>query len=182
MNNVNCYLSELEKEFGKNKTPNGCDFNRKKYFCPSFTEMLADNYVKSDYKWTLKNRLKHTIRCAIDRFKFLSPYDPFDFKTYEEEYNPYGFDSIYTKFKKTSTPKLRFKRFWGEFLTSLKMTKESFLFTPSTIKHFKQNKKRISFFEQNMKNLFFRETSSKIKKDLKELGYTFDNDGRIYFK
>jgi hypothetical protein len=49
-----------------------------------------------------------------NRYKWkLKPYNLFDFKTYQVEYNPYGFD-IYAKIYQTSTPWKRLKCFLQE--------------------------------------------------------------------
>jgi hypothetical protein len=47
-------------------------------------------------------------------------YNPFDFKSYEEQYNPYGFDKIYTKFTRKSTPYSRLKIFLNDIFIKIK--------------------------------------------------------------
>lgn len=41
----------------------------------------------------------------------IKKYNPFNFRSYEEKYNPYGFDKIYPLFVRNSTPMSRFKIF-----------------------------------------------------------------------
>lgn len=41
----------------------------------------------------------------------MKKYNPFNFRSYNEEYNPYGFDKIYTRFTRYSTPISRLKIF-----------------------------------------------------------------------
>jgi len=41
----------------------------------------------------------------------MKKYNPFNFRSYKEEYNPYGFDDMYTKFTRYSTPLSRLKIF-----------------------------------------------------------------------
>ena len=53
----------------------------------------------------------------------IKKYNPFNFRSYNEEYNPYGFDEIYTKFTRYSTPLSRLKI----FLESVKIESKYFL-------------------------------------------------------
>jgi hypothetical protein len=112
----------------------------------------------------------------------LKNYNPLDFRSYEEEYNPYGFDKIYTKFHRTSTPLTRFKNFWGEFETTLKNIKDGFLYTPLPVKHYQKNKERISWFEENLSRMFADKLDVDVQKELDKHGYDLDGQGRICYK
>jgi hypothetical protein len=162
------YLKELEKEFGENKSK-----NITKPLKYSTEGIFTDENLKTEYKWTLKDRLKRVYSCIRERYDFLKNYNPLDFKTYEEEYNPYGFD-VYAKIYKTSTPLIRFKNFWGELQTTFKLIVKAFFYVPFIIKYFQKNKDRISWFEKNIPNLFETPLKSKIKEDLKNKGYVVE--------
>jgi hypothetical protein len=169
--NTKNYVSVLEKEYGKNKTPNGYE-TRKSLLGPmkDFGTYMKFSCSKS-YKWTLRDRYKNAKKHLQERLKYLKKYTPLDFKTYEEEYNPYGFD-IYTKITKTSSPLTRFKNFWRELKSAFKAVIKAFQYTPLEVKHFRKNKNRICWFENNL-NLW------PSRKKLEEKGYKVETDGVI---
>ena len=168
------YVSILEEEYGKNKTPNGYE-TRKSPLNPmkDFGTYMKFSCSKS-YKWTLKDRCKNAKKHLQERLEYLKKYNPLDLKTYEEDYNPYGFD-IYTKITKTSSPLTRFKRFYGELTSAFKAVIKAFQYTPLEVKHFRKNKNRICWFENNL-NIWPN------RKRLEEKGYKVETDGAIYYK
>jgi|LakMenEpi03Aug12_release.lakeMendotaPanAssembly.Ray.scaffolds.fasta_scaffold133124_4 hypothetical protein len=176
--NTNEYVKILEEECGKNQA------HKKKHIKKSIgiNALYIPEKPKPDYSWTIKDRLKKVNFSFKESWNFLKNYNPFDFKTYEEEYNPYGFDKIYTKFKRTSTPLTRLKHFWEEFQSSIKHIKDSFLYTPLAVKHYRKNKKRIDWFEENLSKLFADKLDVDAKKELDKHGYDLDEQGRICYK
>ena len=176
--NTNEYVKILEEECGKNQA------HKKKNIKKStgINALYIPEKSKPDYSWTIKDRLKNTFIILKNRWMFLKNYNPLDFKSYEEKYNPYGFDKIYTKFHRTSTPLTRFKLFWGEFETTLKNIKDGFLYTPLAVKHYQKNKERISWFEENLSKMFADKLDVDVRKVLDKHGYDLDGQGRICYK
>jgi hypothetical protein len=172
------YVKILEEYCGKNQA------GKKKHIKKSVgvNALYIPEKSKPDYRWTIKDRLKKASFVLKDRWKFLKNYNPFDFKSYEEEYNPYGFDPIYTKLTRTSTPLIRLKNFWGEFQSTFKHIKDSFLYTPLAVKHYQKNKKRIDWFEKNLSKMFADKLDVDARKELNKRGYDLDGKGRICYK
>ena len=175
--NVQSYLQELEKEYGintnKNKDP-------KTFAVSLYARTFSGSNFRSKYEWSFKNRLKQAWQMFKTYYTYLIKYNPLDFKSYKEEYNPYGFD-IYTKIYKTSTPWTRLKRFLREVGNVFKYTKKAYFHTPSHIKHYQKNKKRITWFEDNIWGWFFGSKKEKEthKQKLQDLGYTVSKDGNF---
>jgi hypothetical protein len=130
------------------------------------------------YRWKIKDRFKKA-KDIFRGYNVLKHYNPFDFKTYQTEYNPYGFD-IYAKFYQTSTPWKRLKRFLQEFKNAIKYSLKSFTFTPLVVNHYQNNKKRINWFEENISKMFDDKLDSKFKKELTEKGYKIEKD-KVYY-
>lgn len=175
-NNVNEYLQELEKEYGISKTdPNK---NVKTCVIPLYSRVSNLTHFRPNYGWKPKDRLKHMKEMFKSYWRHLNKYNPFDFKSYKEEYNPYGFD-IYSKIYRTSTPWTRLKKFLQEIKNMFYYTIKAYYFTPSVIKHYQKNKKRITWFEENVWGWFFgsKKEKEKHKKKLQEFGYTVSKDG-----
>jgi len=137
--------------------------------------------ISFDYKWRLRDRLNH-IRESIG-YNFLLKYNPLDFKTYEVEYNPYGFD-IYAKICKTSTPWKRFKRFSKEVKNMIYYTIKAFFYIPESIRYYRKNKKRIDWHEKNIWNcLAATDQERKAHEEmLKSLGYTISKENIVEYK
>jgi hypothetical protein len=182
--NIQSYLQELEKEYGINKIDPNESINKKNYNYLRLYNLRLYNGTpsgpnfRSKYEWPIKMRLKYAWQMFKSYRTHLSKYNPFDFKSYKEEYNPYGFD-IYTKIYKTSTPWTRLKRFLQEIKNMFRYTKKAFFHTPSDIKHYQKNKKRITWFENNIWGWFFGSKKEKEnhKQKLQDLGYILSEDG-----
>ena len=172
------YVKILEEEYGKNQT------HKKKRIKKNLglNVLFSDEKLKTDYKWSIKDRLKNTSFIFKDCCRFLKNYNPLDFRSYEEDYNPYGFDPIYTKFKRTSTPMIRWKSFCNEFRIALREIKNGFLYTPLAVKHYQKNKERISWFETNLSRMFADKLDVDVRKELDKHGYDLDGQGRICYK
>lgn len=166
------YLEVLEEECGENK--NKATDNKKLYMANKSLYAGINSFqdFRRDYKWRLKDRFKNLWKNFLMRFEYLSKYNPFDFKSYQKEWNPYGFD-LYAKISQTSTPLKRFKRFCMELKGLYRGCKEAFFFTPTTIQHFQKNKKRINWFEENVWCWFSKnkKENEKFEDELKTLGY-----------
>jgi hypothetical protein len=175
---VQSYLQELEKEYGVNKTdPNKpIDKNKLQYVVGIYDK--NSSFSRPMYEWPIKNRLNHAWQMFKSYYRWLNKYNPLDFKSYKEEYNPYGFD-IYTKVYRTSTPWTRLKRFLQEVKNMFYYTFKAYGFTPTTVKHYQKNKKRITWFEDNIWSWFFGSKKEKEnhKQKLQDLGYTVSKDG-----
>jgi hypothetical protein len=130
------------------------------------------------YKWKIKDRFKKAKK-TFKGYSVLKLYNPFDIKTYQTEYNPYGFD-IYTKFYQTSTPWKRLKAFLQELKNAIKYSFKSFIHTPLVVDHYQSNKKRINWFEKNIPKLFADKLDSNFKKELTDKGYKIERD-KVYY-
>jgi len=183
---TNEYVKILEEECGKNQA------HKKKRIKKSAGINALYIPEKPDYSWTIKDRLKKASFVIKDRWTFLKNYNPFDFKTYEEKYDPYGFDNFkevgfcpitFPSKKRTSTPLTRLKNFWGEFQSTFKHIKDSFLYTPLAVKHYQKNKKRIDWFEKSLSRMFAEyKLDVDVKKELDKHGYDLDGQSRICYK
>jgi hypothetical protein len=171
------YVKVLEEEYGKNQA------HKKKHIKKStgINALYIPEKSKPDYSWTIKNRFNNLWKNFLMRFEYLSKYNPFDFKSYETEWNPYGFD-VYAKIFQTSTPWNRFKRFCMELKGLCRGCRDAFFYTPAEIQHFQKNKKRISWFEENLSRMFADKLDVDVKKELNKLGYDLDGNGRLCYK
>jgi len=175
---VQSYLQELEKEYGVSKTdPNKPIGKNKLQYVVGIYDKNS-SFSRSMYEWPIKNRLNHAWQMFKSYYRWLNKYNPLDFKSYKEEYNPYGFD-IYTKVYRTSTPWTRLKKFLQEVKNMFYYTFKAYGFTPITVKHYQKNKKRITWFENNIWGWFFGSKKEKEnhKQKLQDLGYTVSKDG-----
>lgn len=185
--NIKDYLKVLEEECGENKCQEATHVDERRMDImvnPSFARASSVCEYSRYYKWRLKDRFKNLWKIFLLDFKYLSKYNPFNFKTYETEWNPYGFDNIYAKIYKTSTPWLRFKRFCMELKGLFRGLKNAFFYTPTPIQHFQKNKKRIGWFEKNIWCWFSgsKKEKSTFEDKLRKLGYTIsENKDQIYY-
>lgn len=185
--NIKEYLHVLEKECGENKCQEATHVDERRMDImvnPSYSRVSRVCEYRLDYKWRLKDRFKNLWKNFLMRFEYLSKYNPFDFSTYETQWNPYGFD-IYAKIYKTSTPWLRFKRFCAELKGLYYGCRDAFFYTPTTIQYYQGNKKRISWFEKNIWSWFSgsKEEKENFEDKLKSLGYTISkNKDHIYYE
>ncbi len=178
------YIKVLEEYCGKNKCQKATHVDERRMdimINPSYARVSRVCEYRVDYKWRLRDRFKNLWKNFLLRFEYLSKYNPFDFKSYETEWNPYGFD-VYAKIYQTSTPWNRFKRFCMELIGLYRECRDSFFYTPTTIQHFQKNKKRISWFEENLSRKFADKLDVDVKKELNKLGYDLDGNGRICYK
>jgi len=186
--NIKDYLKVLEEECGENKCQEATHVDERKMdimVTPSYAKVSRIYEYRADYKWRLRDRFKNLWKNFLMHFECLSKYNPFDFKTYETEWNPYGFDKIYTKFSQTSTPWKRFKRFCMELKGLYYGLRDAFFFTPTPVQHFQKNKKRISWFEKSIWCWFSGSKKEKItfEDKLRKLGYTIsENKDHIYYE
>lgn len=177
-NKVNEYFQELEKEYGISKTDPNKPIDKKHL---RFVVGIYDknsSFSRSKYEWTIKMRLNHAWQMFKSYYGSLNKYNLFDFKSYEEKWNPYGFD-IYADIYKTSTPWTRLGKFLEEVKNMFYYTFKAYGFTPTTVKHYQKNKKRITWFEENVWGWFFGSKKEKEthKQILQDLGYTVSKDG-----
>lgn len=182
------YLKVLEEACGENKCQEATHIDERRMDImvnPSYARVSRVCEYRADYKWRLRDRFKNLWKnFFLMRFEYLTKYNPFDFKTYETEWNPYGFDKIYTKFLKTSTPWNRFKKFYIELKGLYRGCRDAFFYTPATIQHYQGNKKRISWFEKNIWCWFSGSKKEKatFEDKLRALGYTVSkNKDHIYY-
>ena len=191
--NIKEYLKVLEEECGENKCQEATHVDERRMDImvnPSYARVSSINEYdiyefRRDYKWRLRNRFKNVWKNFLMRYSYLSHYNPFDFKSYETEWNPYGFDKIYTKFSQTSTPWKRFKRFCMELKGLCYGLRDAFFFTPTPVQHFQKNKKRISWFEKNIWSWFSGSKKEKatFEDKLRSLGYTISKEkDYIYYE
>lgn len=187
--NIQEYLKVLEEECGENKCHEATHVNERdlQRICdPSYARVSsAISEYRKDYKWRLKDRFKSLWKNFLMHYSYLSKYNPFDFKTYQTEWNPYGFDEIYTKFSQTSTPWNRFKKFCLELKELFYSCRDAFFYTPTTIQHYQENKKRIGWFEKNIWCWFSGSKKEKatFEDKLRSLGYTIsENKDHIYYE
>lgn len=185
--NIKEYLKVLEEECGENKCQEATHVDERRMdimINPSYGRVSGVCEYSRDYKWRLRNRFKNVWKNFLMHYSFLSKYNPFDFKSYETEWNPYGFDKIYTKFSQTSTPWKRFKRFCMELKGLYYGLRDAFFFTPTPVQHFQKNKKRISWFEKNIWCWFSgtKKEKATFEDKLRSLGYTISKDkDHIYY-
>lgn len=184
--NIKEYLKVLEEECGENKCQEATHVDERRMDImvnPSYARSSNVCEYRLDYKWKLRDRFRMLWKYFLLHFEYLSKYNPFDFKTYETEWNPYGFD-IYAKISKTSTPWKRFKSFCLEFKALYYSCRDWFFYTPHHIKHYQGNKKRIGWFEKNIWSWFSGNKKDKenFEKNLKSFGYTISEDkSHIYY-
>ena len=180
--NVQLYFQELEKEYGINKTDPNKTIDKKNQTLSMrvYNGTPSGPNFRSNYTWTIKDRLRQSWQIFKSYCVYLKKYNPFDFKSYKEEYNPYGFD-IYTKIYKTSTPWTRLKKFFKEVKNVFRYTKKAYFHTPTDIKHYQKNKKRITWFENNIWGWFFGSDKEKetYKQKLQDRGYNVSKDGNF---
>jgi hypothetical protein len=179
------YVKVLEEYCGENKCKKATHVDERRMdimINPSYARVSRVCEYRADYKWRLRDRFKNLWKNFLLRFEYLSKYNPFDFKSYETEWNPYGFDEIYTKFSQTSTPWNRFKRFCMELKGLYHGCRDSFFYTPTTIQHYQKNKERISWFEKNLSRMFADKLDVDVRKELNKHGYDLDGQGRICYK
>lgn len=186
--NIKEYLKVLEEECGENKCQEATHVDDKRMDIivnPSYARVSRICEYRADYKWRLRDRFKNLWKNFLLHFEYLSKYNPFDFKTYQTEWNPYGFDKIYTKFSQTSTPWKRFKKFCMELKGLYYGCRDAFFYTPTTIQHYQGNKKRISWFEKNIWSWLSGTQKEKenFEDKLTSLGYTISKDkNHIYYE
>ena len=180
--NVHPYIQELEKEYGVSKTDTNktIDIKNQTLARRVYNGTPSGPNFGSNYEWSIKDRLKHTWMMFKSYYIWLNKYNPFDFKSYKEEYNPYGFD-IYAKIYKASTPWTRLKKFLKEIKNMFYYTFKAYRFTPTDIKHYQKNKKRITWFENNIWGWFFGSDKEKEihKQKLQDRGYNVSKDGNF---
>jgi hypothetical protein len=185
--NTNEYVKILEEEYGENKCQEATHVDERRMDImvnPSYARVSRICEYRADYKWRLRDRFKNLWKNLLMRYSYLSKYNLFDFRTYNVEWNPYGFD-IYAKIYKTSTPWLRFKRFCMELKGLFRGLKDAFFYTPTTIQHYQGNKKRISWFEKNIWSWFSGSKKEKenFENKLNSLGYTISkNKDHVYYE
>lgn len=194
--NIKDYLKVLEEECGENKCQEATHIDERRMDImvnPSYARVSRICEYRADYKWRLRDRFKNLWKNFLMHFEYLSKYNPFDFKSYEEEYDPYGFDNFkevsfcpitFPSKKRTSTPWKRFKKFCMELKGLYYSSRDAFLYTPTTIQHYQGNKKRISWFEKNIWCWFSGSKKEKttFEDKLRALGYTISkNKDQIYY-
>lgn len=185
--NIKEYLKVLEEECGENKCQEATHVDEKRMDImvnPSYARVSRICEYRADYKWRLRDRFKNLWKNFLLHFEYLSKYNPFDFKTYQTEWNPYGFD-IYAKISQTSTPWKRFKGFCLELKGLFYSCRDALFYTPFHIQHYQGNKKRISWFEKNIWCWFSGTKKEKLtfEEKLKKLGYTISkNKDHIYYE
>jgi hypothetical protein len=186
--NIKEYLKVLEEECGENKCQEATHVDEKRMDImvnPSYARVSRICEYRADYKWRLRDRFKNLWKNFLLHFEYLSKYNPFDFKSYQTEWNPYGFDKIYTKFSQTSTPWTRLKKFSIELKGLYYSLRDAFFYTPYHIQHYQGNKKRIGWFEKNIWCWFSGSKKEKatFEDKLRALGYTISkNKDHIYYE
>lgn len=180
--NVHPYIQELEKEYGVSKTDLNKTIDIKNHTLAMglYNGTPSSSNFRSKYKWSIKDRLKQAWKMFKTYYKYLDRYNPFDFKSYKEKYNPYGF-KIYAEIYKISTPWTRLREFLGGIGNIFKYITKAYFHTPSDIKYYQKNKKRITWFEENIWGWFLGSDKEKEihKQKLQDHEYNVSKDGNF---